>query len=176
MVIAAGCASDPRPIPGTPIPVSSATVAMPETPAPTASVAPEPPPPPKVVIKTSNPPAITRIEFDKGSSKPKQEADAILKEVAAVMNAHPEIDLVQVEGHAESKEPKDISQQRADAVRAALIAKGVDGKRLRAKGYRDLCHWGPDRDRRVEFKIVTTNGKPSGIDTGCPEAKAAGVD
>jgi OOP family OmpA-OmpF porin len=133
---------------------------------------------PKVVIVTSNPPAIERLRFKKGAAKPVPESIAILDAVAAVMKDHAEVELLQLEGHASSeKDPVKLSQQRADAIRAELEVRGIAGKRLRTKGFGAHCPLGsdPDSDRRVDLKIVTQSGKPTGVSLGCPAATAAGV-
>ncbi|MBX3246287.1 MAG: OmpA family protein [Myxococcales bacterium] len=91
----------------------------------------------------------------------------LLENVARVLNAHPEIRRVRVEGHTDSRGRReanvDLSQRRAEAVVRFLIDRGeVDAGRLEAQGY------GPDRpivenarsnadhaqNRRVEFNIV----------------------
>jgi outer membrane protein OmpA-like peptidoglycan-associated protein len=85
--------------------------------------------------------------------------------VAAVVQAHPEILKIRIEGHTDSVGNADynrkLSQQRADAVKAYLVGKGIDGGRFEAVGY------GPDKpvetnkskdgrakNRRVEFNIT----------------------
>ena len=89
----------------------------------------------------------------------------LLDNVAAVVNAHPEITRVRIEGHTDARGNRArnvrLSQARADAVLRYLVAHGVAEGRLVATGY------GPDRpvmpsaqtpeeharNRRVEFHI-----------------------
>jgi outer membrane protein OmpA-like peptidoglycan-associated protein len=90
----------------------------------------------------------------------------MLNQVARVIQQHPEIDKIVIEGHTDNIGNADanrrLSLARAEAVRAYLVKKGVDASRLEAKGY------GPDRpiasnktakgraaNRRVAFTIVT---------------------
>ncbi|MCB9595762.1 MAG: OmpA family protein [Sandaracinaceae bacterium] len=90
----------------------------------------------------------------------------LLMNVAQVLNAHPEIEHIRVEGHTDARGRHDsnmrLSQQRAESVVRFLTTRGnVDGARLDAQGF------GPDRpvvenattpedharNRRVEFNI-----------------------
>ncbi len=133
------------------------------------------PEPAKVVVVSSNPPPVERVSFEKGSIKLTASAKPIVDAVAQVMKQHAEIELVQIEGHAEPTEPKplDLAQKRADAIRATLIQQGIDGARLRARGFGAFC--GKADNRRVEFKVVTISGKPATTPLGCDDATKAGI-
>jgi outer membrane protein OmpA-like peptidoglycan-associated protein len=90
----------------------------------------------------------------------------VLAVVAKLMELHPEILRVRVEGHTDNKgsaiDNLDLSRERAAAVRRHLIdIGGIDGKRLVAQGF------GPDRpvgdnkteagrakNRRIELVII----------------------
>ena len=87
--------------------------------------------------------------------------------IVAYLQAHPDVRL-RVEGHADDRGQEawnlELSQRRADAVRAALIAGGIAGDRLDAKGFgtaRPLVPGTSDaaraRNRRVELVLV---GRP----------------
>lgn len=89
----------------------------------------------------------------------------LLRNVAAVLNAHPEISAIRVEGHTDARGRRehnlDLSQRRAEQVVRFLVSQGVDVGRLQARGF------GPDRpvvpdastadehaqNRRVEFHL-----------------------
>ena len=114
----------------------------------------------KLVIKQE-------VKFRTNRAKVKPDSFQLLATVAKLLVLHPEITLVRVEGHTDSKGRRNknlkLSQARAEAVRTHLIeVNGIDGDRLKAVGY------GPDRpvasnsskqgralNRRVEFVIVS---------------------
>ncbi|WP_343211110.1 OmpA family protein [Archangium violaceum] len=90
----------------------------------------------------------------------------MLDQVARVLQQHPEVDRMVIEGHTDNRgnaeANRKLSLARAEAVRGYLVSKGVEPSRLEAKGF------GPDRplasnktekgraaNRRVEFIIVT---------------------
>jgi len=105
-------------------------------------------------------------------------AKGVLDAVAAVMRAQKDLDLVEVDGHASKGEAhaRTLSEQRADAVIVALVQRGVARHRLRAQGWAEHCTLGaPDKDRRVEFRVLLTGGVRSGVSLGCPAAAAHGI-
>ncbi|WP_244300893.1 OmpA family protein [Roseibium hamelinense] len=79
-----------------------------------------------------------RIYFDKGSAEVSEEAKMTIARQATWLKDNTRW-LVKVQGHAD--EPggenanKTLSTQRANAVLNALVAQGVDRKRMWAKGY-----------------------------------------
>ncbi|MBE2251575.1 MAG: OmpA family protein [Myxococcus sp.] len=88
----------------------------------------------------------------------------LLNQVAAILESHPEIKRVQIEGHTDNVGTPEnnlrLSQSRANAVFKYLSAK-VDPKRLEPIGYGSTrpaatndTEAGRDKNRRVEFKIV----------------------
>jgi outer membrane protein OmpA-like peptidoglycan-associated protein len=108
-----------------------------------------------------------QFEFDSATIKPK--SYVVLDSVVDVMLTHPEIELVEVQGHTDdrgdAKYNLDLSQRRADAVRQYLIDAGIDPDRLIAKGYGETKPIAPNvtakgraRNRRVEFHILSQEG------------------
>lgn len=92
-------------------------------------------------------------------------SDDLLTEVRDVILQHPEIERIEVQGHADDQGTADfnqvLSQARAEAVRIWLVKRGIDGKRLTAKGYgatrpvaTNQTDAGRQRNRRVQFVIV----------------------
>lgn len=89
----------------------------------------------------------------------------ILDEVARVLSENPQITLVRIEGHTDSRGKDEynqkLSQKRAESVRKYLIGRGIDRDRLEAVGYGEVqpiadneTQEGRAKNRRVEFTIV----------------------
>jgi outer membrane protein OmpA-like peptidoglycan-associated protein len=127
-----------------------------------------------------------KIQFKKASAAIEPESQVVIDAVADLLNGHPEVELVVVEGHA-SKEGaayfnKTLTQQRVDSVVKGLAAKGVAKDRLVSQGYGFYCPIDPgdspealEVNRRVEFKIVYRGGQKLDTPLGCAEAEAKGV-
>jgi outer membrane protein OmpA-like peptidoglycan-associated protein len=95
-------------------------------------------------------------------------SDDLLTEVRNAILDHPEIELIEVQGHADVSGPEDfnqrLSQGRADAVRRWLIKRGIPAKKLTAKGYGSKAPVasnesaeGRQVNRRVQFVIIKKN-------------------
>ena len=97
------------------------------------------------------------------------ESDPILLAVQEIVDKHPEITRVSVEGHTDNKGSRALNMRlsaaRSAAVVTWLVKHGVDSKRLESHGF------GPDRpidtnetdegrqnNRRVEFHIQSKDG------------------
>jgi outer membrane protein OmpA-like peptidoglycan-associated protein len=131
---------------------------------------PEAPPPVAAVVES----AIVisqQVQFETGTAVLRPESDAVLSEVSRVLGEHPEIELVEVQGHTDDMGPPDLNrrlgQDRAESVVRWLAARGADKKRLVAKGYgsdepiaSNSTEEGRAQNRRVEFKIL--RAKPGG--------------
>lgn len=121
--------------------------------------------PTSVRVSGTNLTILEPVQFETGRAKIKAESDELIRQVAGVLKDHPEIVKLEVQGHTDNKGPRNanltLSQQRADAVKAALIANGIAEDRLTAKGYgpdepimANLTEDGRSKNRRVEFKIL----------------------
>jgi OmpA-OmpF porin, OOP family len=106
-----------------------------------------------------------KVFFDLGQSTIQGRSHALLAQIAKVLTAHPELTLVQIEGHTDNSGDaalnRALSERRASAVASALVKLGVAEQRLKAAGF------GPDKpadtndtpqgrenNRRVEFTLI----------------------
>ncbi|WP_441288281.1 OmpA family protein [Sorangium sp. KYC3313] len=107
---------------------------------------------------------LQQVQFRTGRAEIEPESFELLSEVAAVLEEHPEIARVAVDGHTDNQGAAQanlsLSQRRALAVVAWLTAHGIDARRLEARGFgarRPLAdNRTPDgraKNRRVEFQI-----------------------
>lgn len=127
-----------------------------------------------------------KIQFKKGSAAVEDESKPILDAVADVLNKHPDLQLVEVGGHA-SKEGdaafnKNLTQKRVESVSKELTTRGVVKERLFSQGYGFYCPLDAgdtpealEKNRRVEFKILFRAGKATDVARGCEAAEKAGV-
>jgi outer membrane protein OmpA-like peptidoglycan-associated protein len=127
-----------------------------------------------------------KIQFKKGSAAIEEESKPILDAVADVLKKNPDIQLVEVGGHA-SKEGdaafnKGLTQKRVESVSKELVTRGVEKERLYSQGYGFYCPLDPgetpealEKNRRVEFKILFRAGKATDMARGCEAAEKANI-
>jgi len=106
-----------------------------------------------------------RVFFELDSDVIKGESFSLLDEVADLLEEHPEVRRIEVQGHTDDQGDDaynmDLSQRRAESVRRYLIEQGgVTGSRLIARGYGESEPLQPNTsdearagNRRVEFVI-----------------------
>lgn len=113
---------------------------------------------------------LEQVQFDTGKATIKPESTELLDEVGQVLTQHAEMTKVEVQGHTDNRGSaglnKTLSQRRAEAVRKALIQRGVAGERLVAKGYGpdqpvedNSTDAGRQKNRRVQFVALETKPK-----------------
>jgi OOP family OmpA-OmpF porin len=101
------------------------------------------------------------INFDTGKSAIKPESKPIINQIVEMMKANPSLK-IGVEGHTDNvgnpKSNKTLSDERAKSVVAAIVAQGIDAKRLSAAGYGqdkpiadNKTEEGRAKNRRVEL-------------------------
>jgi outer membrane protein OmpA-like peptidoglycan-associated protein len=80
-----------------------------------------------------------RFSFAIDSARLESSSLPLCDQIAAVLAAHPELTRIRIEGHTDDTGHHaynlKLSQRRAEAVREALVARGVAADRLEAKGY-----------------------------------------
>ncbi len=120
----------------------------------------------QVVIRETGLEILDHVYFRTNRATIQPRSFPLLDNVARVLNAHPELTRIRIEGHTDARGRHDynvrLSQQRAEAVMRYLVDRGdVEAGRLEAQGF------GPDRpvvpdastpeqhaqNRRVEFNI-----------------------
>ncbi len=105
------------------------------------------------------------INFDFGRDVIRPESFPILNKVKDVLQSHPELKRIRIEGHTDNVGTaaynRDLSQRRAAAVVRYLVGKGVTQGRLLPQGYgydkpvaSNATALGRAKNRRVEFTIL----------------------
>ncbi len=109
------------------------------------------------------------FEFNKAVIQPR--SYPLLDQVARVLQEHPNLTSVSIEGHTDDKGPDaynlNLSQRRAEAVREYLASKGVARERLEARGFGEsrpvqsnATPEGRAANRRVEFMTRSADELP----------------
>ena len=124
----------------------------------------------RVIIHDERIEILDTVYFRTNSDVIQRRSYSLLDAVASVLNGHPEITRVRVEGHTDSRgrmaHNMDLSRRRAQSVMNYLVEHGVDASRLESEGY------GPTRpvvenartradharNRRVVFQILEHGG------------------
>ncbi|WP_437983061.1 OmpA family protein [Sorangium sp. So ce117] len=139
-------------------------------PPPAGDGCPKPVEPPRARLEAQEIAISQQVQFETGTAVLRPESDAVLGDVARVLAEHPEVELVEVQGHTDqtgtAEHNRRLGQARADSVVAWLAARGVARERLAAKGYGsdraiadNATEEGRAKNRRVEFRVIRT--KPS---------------
>ncbi len=122
--------------------------------------------PSRVIVTSERIEILEKIQFATGKAVILPSSYPLLADVAAMLDANPDLLLVEVAGHTDDAGPDRtnlaLSQARAESVLAHLVQVGrVDPSRLRARGYGETRPVGDNRtpegqaaNRRVEFVIL----------------------
>ena len=113
-----------------------------------------------------------KVFFEVNEAIIKGESFGLLDDVAAILDAHPELTRIRIEGHTDSDGPDDanmdLSQRRAQAVVDYLTGKGIDPARLEASGYGETKPLVPNsnpankaKNRRVELHVAERSSGPT---------------
>jgi outer membrane protein OmpA-like peptidoglycan-associated protein len=141
---------------------------------------------PRVVVTKTEVKISEKIMFAFAKATIEPVSQNLLDEIAFVINDNPQIEYIEVAGHADKigTEPFNVqlTKRRAQAVLDALIKRKVDPRRMHARGYGNYCQVDPgdaeasrEKNRRVEFKIMRIGGVETGVALGCESAAAKGI-
>jgi outer membrane protein OmpA-like peptidoglycan-associated protein len=109
------------------------------------------------------------LHFGKNSDVLLRESLPIVDEAAAVMKATPDIEQIEAVGHASLEETgvEALSERRAKRARDALLARGVEARRVVARGVgssqpieSNATEAGRARNRRAEWKVLRMASSP----------------
>jgi outer membrane protein OmpA-like peptidoglycan-associated protein len=117
------------------------------------------------VVLTKNELKLKRqVHFLFDSSEIQPDSESILEEIAELLRTHSEVQFIEIQGHTDDVGSPEhnlrLSEDRAHAVRDALVRLGVDESRLSARGYGKEKPLVPNvspqnraRNRRVQLMI-----------------------
>lgn len=103
------------------------------------------------------------IHFEFNSPVIRRKSYGLVRKVAQLINATPDILDVSIEGHADARGTEDynqrLSEQRAESTRTMLVQYGIDAARLHSVGHgksqlKVATKFADPRNRRVEFIVV----------------------
>jgi len=158
--------------------------AVPSAPAAPASGEPpaDPAPIEQFAVDSAVQSALARqITFETKSARITQDSLELVVEIAGALKSHPEVTLVEVQGHADSRGDDqsnlELTRARAAAVVSALVERGVARERLQSAGYGARCPTDPScgqagapescrdpavwrRDRRVTLVVLKVGKVP----------------
>jgi OmpA-OmpF porin, OOP family len=127
---------------------------------------------PKAIVEHGQIKIMDQVKFKFASAEILKESDGILGAVKKILDEHPEIAKVSVEGHTDNTGGvaynKELSQKRAASVVKWLVAHGIVKARLSSIGYGQSrpmdtngTEDGRKNNRRVEFHIVEKAPEPA---------------
>jgi outer membrane protein OmpA-like peptidoglycan-associated protein len=124
----------------------------------------------RVIVSATSLEILDRVHFASGKALIEPRSYALLDQVAAVIQSHPALLLIQVEGHTDDRGGSSynllLSQQRATAVADYLVSRGVSRDRLVARGFGPTHPVGTNgtaegraANRRVAFTVLKTQAR-----------------
>ncbi|HEY5954996.1 MAG TPA: carboxypeptidase regulatory-like domain-containing protein [Polyangiaceae bacterium] len=120
---------------------------------------------PSLVITTNEIKLTKQVNFATDSAQILPDSMGLVQEIALTLKEHPTILRVEIQGHTDNSGTpaynKRLSQERAESVRSALTALGVESNRLTAVGYGQEKSLVPNsteankaRNRRVQLMVL----------------------
>jgi outer membrane protein OmpA-like peptidoglycan-associated protein len=124
----------------------------------------------KVLVEGEKIVILEKVFFANNKANILPKSFPLLQQVAQVLRANPQIELVRIEGHTDDKGDDGanltLSKSRAEAVRERLISEGIAAERLEAVGFGEAkpvdtnkTAKGRENNRRVEFIVTKVKAK-----------------
>jgi OmpA-OmpF porin, OOP family len=119
----------------------------------------------RVIVKRGKIEILDKIYFETDKADIKPISFPLLDAIAATIKGNPQLQLIEIQGHADERGQDDynldLTDRRAASVRRAMEERGVDTERLRSRGYgeqKPICTQHTEncwsQNRRVEFIII----------------------
>jgi outer membrane protein OmpA-like peptidoglycan-associated protein len=115
----------------------------------------------RVIVHRGRIEILDRIYFTSNQADIKAISFPLLDAIAATIKGNPQLALLEVQGHVDSREKESLGVARAAAVMKALVDRGVHAERLVAMSFgrqRPMCTKASEdcrsQNRRVEFRIA----------------------
>lgn len=100
----------------------------------------------QVVVEEGQIRILQSINFETNSARIRPDSMPIVEAVARTLIGNPQIEVVEVQGHADERGDDEhnlrLTQDRAASVVQALVERGVARERLHAAGYGERCRYG----------------------------------
>jgi hypothetical protein len=136
-------------------------------------------PPPDTRIQGNKIVLLGKIYYDTNKTTIKPVSYPVLDDVVSVLRDHPEITLIEVQGHTDARASDEynlrLSQGRAESAMQYLVGKGISSGRLRAVGYGESRPIASNdtpvhmsENRRTEFIIISSSGNIQGQTVNTP--------
>lgn len=121
----------------------------------------------RIVVTETETEILDVVDFAPGTALIKPTSWATLDAVAATMQGNPGIELIEVQSHTsgvgDDAANLALTELRADAVEAYLVAQGVQPQRLESHGYGDTQPIeriaGSKKNERIAFLILRRQGE-----------------
>ncbi|HEY8092041.1 MAG TPA: OmpA family protein, partial [Polyangiaceae bacterium] len=135
-----------------------------------------------VTVETMGIVILQQVLFTRGASTVLAESLPVIDATVSALRRTPVPHPIEIAGHASADEPgaQRLSEARAKAVMARMVAAGVDAKRLVVRGYGaskpiddNKTSDGRQKNRRVEFHLLEDVQASTGGGASCAPTPAA---
>jgi outer membrane protein OmpA-like peptidoglycan-associated protein len=120
---------------------------------------------PRVVVRKGKMIVYGKVLFPVESANMLPRSEPLIDEMARALREYPRIRKVEIAGHTDNTGGavynRSLSQERAEAVKRALVKRGIAGQRLVTRGYGEDAPVAPNvtragraKNRRVDFNIL----------------------